>query len=235
MSWLGIASAQDQNKWAGFVEFYAKPGSDRSVAKGDLFLPLQQSEDFLLFGNLKANFDDHSYKEGNAGIGARKLYDNWIAGGWVFYDWKESSTSNTFDQMTIGGELLSTDWDIRANAYFAENNRKDADDASVIEVNGNQIQARLGQERALPGVDFEVGRKLPFFEDSRLFVGAYHYDASDFDKVSGPKLRLEMRFHDLPFFRCQFPRFLQYVIRDTDFPDIMQRTCRGHDLTFVGA
>ena len=58
----------------------------------------------------------------------------------------------------------------------------------------------MGEERALPGVDFEVGKKLPFFEDSRFFVGGYHYDASGFEKVSGPKLRLEMRFHDLPIF-----------------------------------
>ena len=200
MPWVGISSAQDQQKWTGHLEFFAKPGSDRSIAKGDLFLPLQQNEDFLLFGNLKANFDDQSYKEGNAGIGARKLYDNWIVGGWVFYDWKESSTSNTFDQMTVGGEFLSNDWDLRANAYFAENKVKDSDDASVVELNGNQIQARLGEERALPGFDVEVGRKLPFLEDSRFFVGGYHYDASGFEKVSGPRLRLEMRFHDLPLF-----------------------------------
>ncbi len=195
---LGIATAQDQNKWTGHIEFFAKPGSDRSLAKGDLFLPLQQSDDVLVFGNLKANFDDHSYREGNAGIGVRKLYDEWIAGGWVFYDWKESETSNSFDQMTVGAELLSNDWDFRTNLYFAENNRKDADDASVIELRGNQIGARLGEERALPGVDFEIGRKLPYFKDSRFYLGAYHYDASDFEKVSGPKLRLEMRFDDLP-------------------------------------
>ena len=200
MLWVGISSAQDQTKWTGHIEFFAKPGTDRSIAKGDLFLPLQQSEDFLLFGNLKANFDDRSYKEGNAGIGARKLYDNWIVGGWLFYDWKESSTSNTFDQVTIGGEFLSNDWDLRANAYFAEDKVKDADDASIVELNGNQIQARLGEERALPGFDAEVGRKLPFLEDSRFFVGGYYYDASGFKKVSGPRLRLEMRFHDLPLF-----------------------------------
>lgn len=197
---LGIVSAQDQEKWTGHIELSAKPGSDRSLAKGDLFIPLQQNEEFLLFVNLKVNFDDHSYKEGNVGIGSRRIYDEWITGGWVFYDWKESTTDNTFDQMTIGGELLSNDWDIRANAYFAERKTKDSDRASVVELNGNQIQARLGEERALPGVDFEVGKKLPFFKDSRFFVGGYHYDASGFDKVSGPKLRLEMRFHDLPIF-----------------------------------
>ncbi len=197
---LGIASAQDQDKWTSYIEFSAKPGSDRSIAKGDLFIPLQQDEDSLLFGNLKVNFDDRSYKEGNAGIGARKIYEEWIVGSWVFYDWKESSTGNTFDQMTLGGEFLSNDWDIRANAYIAENKIKDSDRASVIELNGNQIQARLGEERALSGVDFEVGKKLPFLEDSRFFAGGYHYDESGYEKVSGPKLRLEMRFNDLPLF-----------------------------------
>ncbi|NNC68188.1 MAG: hypothetical protein HKN83_09165 [Gammaproteobacteria bacterium] len=37
---LGIVYAQDQEKWTGHIEFSAKPGSDRSLAKGDLFLPL---------------------------------------------------------------------------------------------------------------------------------------------------------------------------------------------------
>ena len=193
------ASAEQQKKWSGFIEFSAKPGSDRSLAKGDLFLPLQQSENFLLFGNLKANFDDQSYKEGNAGLGARRMYDQWLLGGWVFYDWKESSTGNTFDQMTVGGELLSDDWDLRANVYLAENKVKDSDRASVIELNGNQIQARQGEERALSGVDFEIGKKLPYFDDARFFAGGYYYDANGYEKVSGPKLRLEMRFHDIPF------------------------------------
>ncbi|MFK7815298.1 MAG: right-handed parallel beta-helix repeat-containing protein [Gammaproteobacteria bacterium] len=197
---LGVVSAQDQDKWTSYIEFSAKPGSDRSIAKGDLFVPIQQDEDSLLFGNLKVNFDDRSYKEGNAGIGVRKIYEEWIVGGWVFYDWKESTTGNTFDQMTVGGEFLSNDWDIRANAYVAENKIKDSDRASVIELNGNQLQARLGEERALSGVDFEVGRKLPFFENSRFFVGGYHYDESGYEKVSGPKLRFEMRFNDLPLF-----------------------------------
>ena len=197
---LAAVSAQDQDKWTGYVEFSAKPGSDRSLAKGDLFLPIQQNEDSLLFVNLKTNFDDHSYKEGNVGIGSRKIYDNWLVGGWAYYDWKESTTGNTFDQMTIGGEFLSNEWDIRANAYVSEKKKKDSDRASIVELNGNQIQARLGEERALSGVDFEIGKKLPFFEDSRFFVGGYHYDANGFEKVSGPKLRLEMRFHDLPIF-----------------------------------
>ncbi len=197
---LGIVSAQDQDKWTSYIEFTAKPGSDRSIAKGDLFVPIQQDEESLLFGNIKANFDDQSYKEGNIGLGIRKIFDNWVMGGWVYYDWKESSTDNSFDQMTVGGEFLSNDWDIRANAYFAEKKVKDSDRASIVELNGNQIQARLGEERALSGLDFEFGKKLPLLKDSRVFIGGYHYDANGFEKVSGPKLRLEMKFDDLPLF-----------------------------------
>ena len=183
---IGISSAQDIKKWDGYSEVIAKPGSDRSLLKNDLFFPLAQTEDQLVFGNLKTTFDDHSSKEGNVGIGVRRLYKDWIAGGWMFYDWKESSRSNSFDQFSFGGELLSVDWDLRANAYLAEKKSKDADDVSAIEINGNQIQARLGEERALSGFDVEVGRKVPFFEDTRIFAGAYHFDATGFDKVSGP-------------------------------------------------
>ena len=195
---LGSASADNDDKWTGHFEIFGKPGTDRSLIKGDLFLPLYQNEEFLLFGNLRANFDDQSNKEGNAGVGARRLFDEWIFGGWVFLDWKESKNSNSFKQASVGGEFLSNDWDFRANGYFAESKREDVDDISVVEINGNQIQARLGEERALPGADFEVGRKLPIFDDSRIFLGAFHYDANDFENISGPRARLEMRFHELP-------------------------------------
>ena len=192
--------ASENDKWGGYVEIFGKPGSERSLAKGDFFLPLYQNQDFLLFTNIRATFDDDSNREGNFGLGARRLYDNWIVGSYGYFDIRESSNDNTFTQGTLGLEFLSEEWDFRVNGYIAEKEEKRVDDLSVIEINGNQIQARLGEERALPGMDVEIGRKLPVLDDTRIFVGGFHYDANDFDKVSGPKARLETRFHNVPVF-----------------------------------
>lgn len=192
--------ASENDKWGGYVEIFGKPGSERSLAKGDFFLPLYQTQDYLLFTNIRATFDDDSNREGSIGLGARRLLDNWIVGGYGYFDLRESSNDNTFTQGTVGFELLSEEWDFRINGYITEKEEERVDDLNVIEINGNQVQARFGQERALPGMDVEVGRKLPVLEDTRIFVGGFHYDANDFDKVSGPKARLETRFHDVPVF-----------------------------------
>ena len=194
--------ANSDDKWGGYVEFFGKPGTERSLAKGDMFIPLYQNEEFLLFTNIRAVFDDQSNREGNFGFGARRLFDNWIIGGYTYFDVKESNNDNTFKQGALGFELLSNEWDFRINGYIAESDEEDADDLCVIEVDGNQIGARLGEERALPGADFEVGRKLSIFEDTRFFVGGFYFDASNYEKVSGPKARFEMRFHDLSFFKA---------------------------------
>jgi hypothetical protein len=162
--------AASEDKWGGYVEFFAKPGTERSLAKGDMFIPLQQNENFLLFANIRAVFDDHSSREGNFGFGARRLFDDWIFGGYGYFDIKESENDNTFRQATLGVELLSNDWDFRLNGYIPESDEEDADQLNRIEITGTQIGARLGEERALPGADIEVGRKLPFLEDTRFFL-----------------------------------------------------------------
>ncbi len=194
-----IANANDEKKWKGFVEFIGKPGTDRSLAKGDMFIPFYQNHELLLFGNIRAVFDDHDNSEGNFGVGVRRLLDNWIVGGYGYFDVKETENDNTFTQGTVGFELLSEVWDFRVNGYFPEGGTKDVDDLNEIEINGNQIGARLGEERALSGADIEVGYKLPVLEDTRLFLGGFYYDESDFEEVSGPKARLEVRLHDLSF------------------------------------
>ena len=48
-------------------------------------------------------------------------------------------------------------------------------------------------ERALYGVDGEVGYKLPVGEDTRLYLGGFHFFADNVDSITGPKARLEYR------------------------------------------
>ena len=68
-----------------------------------------------------------------------------------------------------------------------------------VVVRGNQIGVSFGEERVLGGFDIEVGHKLPFANDLRVYAGAFHFDAAGFNSMSGERLRVEARFHDLPF------------------------------------
>ncbi len=84
--------------------------------------------------------------------------------------------------------------------------------ASVVRA-GGQINISIGNnsiaafERSLPGFDLEAGVRLPIerftgldlLEDTRLYVSGYHFMGSgDFESVTGPRLRLETRLHDIP-------------------------------------
>ncbi len=85
--------------------------------------------------------------------------------------------------------------------------------ASVVRGGLGQINISIGNnsiaafERSLPGFDLEAGVRLPIerftgldlLEDTRLYVSGYHFMGSgDFESVTGPRLRLETRLHDIP-------------------------------------
>lgn len=206
--------AAEEEKWQGYVEFLGKPGTERSLGQADLFIPLIQNDSSLVFFNLRGQADDRSNEEYNLGLGYRQLYDQWIIGGYGYFDHRSTQNNNSFYQGTIGVEALSEQWDFRANGYIPESTEKrvNALSGTTILNTANVVQAganisvnlstlqttTLVKERALPGFDFEVGYKLPVFEDTRIYVGGFHFDAGGFKDVTGPRGRLEMRFHGLP-------------------------------------
>ena len=197
-SCFSVMAAED-NKWQGYAELLAKPGATRSLGQADLFVPLMQDNDSLMFFSLRGQTDDVDNDEFNVGLGFRQLYSGWILGSWGYFDRRNTNNGNTFSQGNIGFEVLSDTWDYRVNGYIPEPDKKRVSRLDTVEVIGSSIGIRLGQERALPGFDAEVGYKLPVFEDTRIYAGGFHFNADGFDNVSGPRARLEMRFHDLPF------------------------------------
>ena len=72
------------------------------------------------------------------------------------------------------------------------------------------------QEKALPGVDGEVGYLLPIpweayrsvFDETRVYAGGYHFfGEANYESVTGPRGRVEWRAYDLPGLR---PRVAVY-------------------------
>src|SRR5262249_23235216 len=116
------AWGQAADKFQPYVEIGGAGGSNFSYGDVDIFLPLWQDQTSLLFGDLRGTFTTQTSQEGNFGIGYRTLIDpEWILGGWVFFDIKNSQNSNLFYQASAGAELLSVDWDFRVNGYFPLN------------------------------------------------------------------------------------------------------------------
>lgn len=195
------------NKWQGYFEFMGKPGTARSLGQADLFVPLAQDKNDMFFFNLRGQMDDFDNSEYNIGFGHRHMFDKWIIGGYGYYDHRITESYIFVEQVTLGVEALSETWDLRGNGYIAEGGSGTTTSAEFMERPENPA-ALITAEKGLSGMDFEVGYKLPIpdfgdtglFEDTRLYLGGYHFIGNDpFESVTGPRVRLETRIHDLPF------------------------------------
>lgn len=207
---VGAASAQettaigDGARWSAHGSLTARAGTERHIGELDLFLPLWQSDSSMLYGDLRAQTDDAGNQEGNVGLGFRTMGEDWIVGGYGFFDYRKSDeTGNTFNQGTLGLEALSESLDLRANFYVPENGEQAAPGMTALQVIGGSLQLRQGAERALPGVDGEIGYRLWNSEDGdrevRAFAGGYYFDAADYSTVAGGRGRIEARLFDLDF------------------------------------
>ena len=197
-------------KWKGYLDFLGKPGTERSLGQPDLFLPLLQNKNNMTFFNLRGQlqFDNTDVSEYNIGLGHRHMFKDWILGGYGYYDKRHTQFGNSYNQFTGGFEALSVDWAARVNGYLPENKTETITSGANVSVirPGDQILVQIGgivQERALPGIDGEVGYLLPIpwkeTYELRVYAGGYHFFGEDnFESVTGPRGRVEWRSYDLP-------------------------------------
>lgn len=187
------------SKWGPHVDVEAKAGSKRSLGEADLFLPVSQDGNTLVFGNLRGRFDSQSGNEGNLGVGVRRMQeDGWNLGAYGYWDHRRSGIGNLFNQWTLGAEALGRDWDFRVNAYIPEGNRvRSLGSASSAALSGASIQVTTvtREERALGGYDAEAGWRLPLFDAEsgrqlRFYAGGYHFSDNALN-VTGPRVRAE--------------------------------------------
>lgn len=199
------AAADEAPKWGAHVDVEGKLGTERHLGEVDFFLPLAQNDRTLLFSDIRARLDNQESREGNFGLGVRTMLDSgWNLGGYGYYDRRRSEYSNYFNQVTLGAEALSRDWDLRANAYipFGRTSRQE-DSLNTAELSGASVIFKGGEERALGGFDAEIGWRVPVFDPDgainlRAYVGGYRFADDDVPTVAGPRGRLEMVFDEVP-------------------------------------
>jgi len=99
------AAAEDQsydstnNKWESRFELGGRVSDERSLGEGSMFIPLTQTQDSLIFVDLRGMFDDQNAREGNIGLGMRRMLRNgWNLGGYGYFDLRRSSMGNRFYQ-----------------------------------------------------------------------------------------------------------------------------------------
>lgn len=148
---LSVAWAQEGRSttcahYNGHVNIEGKVGSKRDIAETSVFMPLACAEDMLTFTDLRFKADDQSNREGNIGLGLRQLKETGVRGGYVYFDRKRSGTTDKYhNQVTLGAEWLTEEWEVRGNAYIPISGEKTIGTQSSISnpfLSGNSILVR---------------------------------------------------------------------------------------------
>ncbi|USO02934.1 MAG: inverse autotransporter beta domain-containing protein [Rhodospirillales bacterium] len=177
-------------------------GSERSILMSEFWVPIAQAQDSVLYGDLRLMGDDRDNREGNIGLGYRRILPGGkaLAGGHLWFDRRLTDRGSMFHQITGGAELLGEAFDLRANGYLPLSGKKEytvptvnpqgpalAGTGIFVDTNGRLL------EEPQYGLDLELGWRVPYLEgftDSvRLYGGGYHFDGDHTENVTGWRAR----------------------------------------------
>lgn len=173
----------------------------------DFILPIASKETSFIFINPRmsmtgAELFGSKANELNLGFGFRHYYGGLLKEGFIFgvnayYDTRNSSIGNNFQQAGFGIEFLSKRFDARVNTYIPFGNDEYFLNKSYNILKGHNIAATHYFEVSMKGFDGEAGINVPFpksIGELRIFGGYYHFEADKVSKaVKGMKGRVEYR------------------------------------------
>lgn len=185
------------------VEVHTRLGTDRSIGMVELWHPLAQDYQSVLYTDLRLMGDNSDNREFNFGIGHRHLVnDDKIAlglHGWV--DRRTTELGSTFYQLAGGYEFLTADSELRVNAYLPFNQKETYSlpggiGSSTPYLGGTGIYYDgTGQivERPMHGLDVEAGYhfNLPVLPETnfRAAAGAFVFSADNVETIRGTRLK----------------------------------------------
>lgn len=215
------ALSEDVKKWAPHLEVGGKFSKNRNIGESTIFVPLFQNRETLVFGDVRGRFDNNSSQELNLGLGARHIWDDqFIFGAYSFFDHRNSPLGNKFNQITLGAEVLTENFDLRSNLYLPTGTTSYSElAASAAKISESSIIFHEGAEKALKGVDAEVGFKVPWVnltkdgsDALRLYAGGYNFWEKGVESIYGPRVRAEYSINDIvtPGSRLSFNAEYQY-------------------------
>ena len=200
------ASAMAAEPLSTRAEVSFKGGNKRSILTTEIWAPLAQKNDQVLYGDIRLMGDNDENREGNLGIGYREInpHTNSVVGvhGWI--DRRRTQNNSTFHQLTFGVESLGHVWDMRLNGYVPLNKGRAlagetatnpylANTGIFYDVNGFPI------ETPQYGTDAELGYRLPILQRQadaiRIYGGGYHFFRNGTENVTGFRLRTEAQIN----------------------------------------
>lgn len=210
-SMLISAPAAADEPLKGRAEINWRMGHERSILMSEVWAPIMQDEEGVLFGDLRVMGDDQESREGNLGLGYRRivtmpvLEHEGVAGvnGWI--DRRKTERGSQFYQVTAGAEWLGESIDLRLNGYIPLSSEREIEIPNadpqgpsfsgtgiVVDTNGRIL------EEPQHGFDvelgWEVGSQIDFIRDNtdslRVYGGAYYFNGDKTEKIAGWRTRI---------------------------------------------
>lgn len=201
-----VAADKEQKKPALFkprIETGLKWGTERSILTTEAWFPVRQDIDSVFYADIRLMGDDNDAREGNLGIGYRKLsteYDM-VFGVHSWLDRRRTERGSIFYQSVVGGEAFSEHLDARLNIYAPLSSPEyytlpniGSDDLYLADTGIYYDTTGILKEKPLGGFDLEIGTPIPVLEDQvdsmRAYVGLYSFGGSADFKVQGWRARV---------------------------------------------
>lgn len=172
-----------------------------TLGKGQAVIPLYGDQRSALFGLIEAGSMLHGNEWfSGVGLGYRRVIDdNQIYGGYLTTSYNHSA--NNYGSLVInpGAEILGEMWDLNINAYFPSGKKRqiyattkwgeDFGVSDYVQYEGHRSYDRYMQRQDFisvgKGMDFKIGRRLPCFDDAKIYLGGYHFSLQDAGKING--------------------------------------------------
>ena len=203
-----LAQAQDK-LWRSYTEIEGRAGGLAEQGQANLFVPILQNCNSMLFLDARGAVDDLSGTGGSWGLAYRKMLlpDEWIFGVNGFFDLKDTENDNSFKQGGFGLELLDVNHGFRFNAYIPDGDVQSTPGLNAAFLENGNLVVRPGLEASYYGVDLEAEKLVWFRAGGESYVdielwasaGLFHFDnnGNRFEAMTGPRFRTELRLFDL--------------------------------------
>ena len=175
---------------------------DRTLTKGQFLIPLYGNAGKVFYLATAGSYmENDSSWTGSAGPGYRQVVGEHIWGIYALTSYVRTP-HNGFIVINPGLEMLGAVWDMTVNGYVPVGNKKklgqegwagdDFGEYNYAHATGHNYYDHRLQRYEEPGrgVGIDLARVVPYFDDAKFHVGAYHLDTASSGSNNGVSSKL---------------------------------------------
>lgn len=169
---------------------------------GDIMTPLLGRATNFFYLDPQGMMHSSDEYAGSMGVGQRWLSNKaGILGAYVFADYNHSLNGNGFWFASPGIERLGETLDFSANVYIPVGSHEEAVSGSNTQTSGTVFQGHglfyqtiLNSTSETVGIggDVQIGYRLPFKNNTKVYVGGYYSNPEDDTNITGVAARVEV-------------------------------------------